>query len=117
MLKTCQSCKHWHKQPRQTALLDEPTVGECRERLHSAPVMGQRGMLGMNVYYPSVPEGFQACGQHEERVLIPEDNRHPLASEGQVDPTQIGRGIPVVMATGETAEKLAAMGTPIFGMP
>ncbi len=69
-MKTCSSCKHWHKQPRQTVHLDEPVVGECRERLHSAPVMasgmGQRGMHGINVYYPSTPENFQACGQHEE---------------------------------------------------
>ncbi len=99
MQKTCEKCKHWVKQPRTTPDLSLPAFGECRERVHSVPLMGQGGQLaGVIPYYPGTPENFPACGQYEERETI-------------------CGGIPLEIATGDDAKKLAAMGTPIFGMP
>lgn len=76
--KTCESCKHWQRSappPGQAADLGGNVGGECRERLHAAPVLarnmeGQPVLVGWFPSYPSVPAVFPACGQYRGRLEL-----------------------------------------------
>lgn len=61
MSQTCGQCQHFHKLPRNPDM-SIPQMGECREQLRAALVQSPNGPMWI-VGYPSVPDGFAACGR------------------------------------------------------
>ena len=62
--KKCESCRHFHKQPRTSPDLSVSTVGECREQLRIL-VQGTPQGPALVPYYAQVPATWDACGQYE----------------------------------------------------
>ncbi len=101
----CGDCLHWKKMPRPRVMLNPaaiagmtpaqvreaqkacdlqnsgtdlsaPQVGECREHLHSLPLLQQTPqgvqLTGWIAGYPTgVEAGFRACGQFTPRLPLP----------------------------------------------
>lgn len=66
---TCESCRHWCKQPADLANLRNVN-GLCKEGPPSVSLVPtQQGLVAM-ANYPALPPNFQACDRHEARVEI-----------------------------------------------
>lgn len=73
--KTCSTCRHFHRKPtdsRGPVDLAAPKLGQC---WHSPPIpmivgIAQNGQPVESAQYPTLPEGWPACGQYEEKKAL-----------------------------------------------
>lgn len=77
----CGTCRFWFKRPRQTAMLDEPNVGDCRWGPASMTLHVIGGNMVPLVGYPMVKDDTPACSQYELRLTEAQNGRcsEPIA--------------------------------------
>lgn len=70
--RTCGTCRHWHRLPKDPMNLGAPESGQCRAVPPSAQLfVDQAGQpLAIVANYPGMPGDFPACGLHQGRLEL-----------------------------------------------